>query len=74
MRTFVASALVLISLLALSACGKSGEINVRKPMPGKAPNLLQGLPSSLQAEHTLSEEFLAAPASGTSSTPKPSPD
>ena len=74
MRMNVAGALALISLLALSACGKSGEINVRKPMPGKAPNLLQGLPSSLQAEHTLSEEFLDKPAAGTPSTPKPSLD
>lgn len=74
MRMNVGASLALLLLLALSGCGTSGETVVRKPMPGKAPNLLEGLPSSIEAEQTLSAEFLVLPAASTPSTAKPSRD
>ena len=73
MRTNVGRGLLLVFALALSACVTSGKtaVEVRKPYPGKAPDLLQGLKPSLQAEQTLSDEFLAKPAAGTPTTKRP---
>ena len=68
MRTNVARTLLVLSALALSSCGKSGEINVRKPFPGAAPNLLQGIPPSLAIEQKLSAEFVESAEKPTPAT------
>ena len=73
MRTSVGALLLLALLLALSACGKSG-VTVRQPLPGRSPNLLEGLPTSLQTEAKLSAEFLESGAKPTPPTPAPSTD
>lgn len=75
MRTTVVTLLALTLLLVLSGCGMSGEtVNVRQPLPGKAPDLLLGIPSSIQAGQTLSAEFLGTDGSGTPPTDLPSDD
>lgn len=69
MRSSAASLLLLVSVTALSACGRCGEtVVVRKPYPGKAENLVEGMKPSLQAEQTLSGEFLGTEAAGTPTT------
>lgn len=75
MRTNVAALLLLALLLALSACARSGgTVNVRPPLPGRAPNLLEGLPPSLTTERQLSGEFLESAARPTPPTRSPTPD
>lgn len=65
MRTSVGNLLLMASVLVLSSCGKSGEINVRKPLPGRAPSLLEGIPPSLRIEQKLSDEFVQSEAKAT---------
>lgn len=61
-------------LLATSLCASCGGTVVRPPLPGQAPNLTQGLPASIKAEQTLSDEFLGTEDPSTPSTTKPTPD
>ena len=74
MRSIAAALLLLASLMALPACGRSGAtVNVRPPMPGQAPNLLEGIPTSIKAGQTLSDEFLDSAGDGTPTTASSSP-
>ena len=75
MRTNVGALLLLALLPALSACGRSGaNVIVRPPLEGRAPNLLQGLPESLETERQLSAEYLESVAPPTPATPARSND
>lgn len=75
MRTRLAALLLLGSLMALCGCGRSGgTVLVRSPMPGQAPNLLEGIPPSIKAGQTLSAEFLEPGGDGTPPTGSPIPD
>lgn len=74
MRTSVAALRLPALLLATSLCASCGGTVVRPPLPGKAPDLTQGLPASIKAEQTLSGEFLGTEEPSTPSTTKPMPD
>ena len=75
MRSNVAALLLLVSAMALSACGRSGgTVNVRPPLPGKAPDLLVGIKPALQAGQTLSAEFVDSAGPGMPTTPSRSDD